>query len=232
MDFLQQTDGDNDKYTSVAIKITLGVSSSALRRWTESGRIVVVYSGGNGKRLNRRRDVEWMFNGYRSMAENSKEVMGTAKRGNDRICDARVSSAPQKDDLERQIKTLQKAHPEHQVANDIASNINWKRAGIISILDRAMCGYVEEVVIIHHDCLCRFAFELVGHVLECRGGVRSWFSTRMMTEDPSAKARSRTTSSQFSLSSLPSTTASVLSQIEEHTKRERSSNDNNLKPQK
>ena len=165
------------------------------------------------------------------MAENSKEMV-TAKRGNDRICDARVSSAPQKDDLERQIKYLQKAYPEHQVVNDIASDINWKRAGVISILDKAMCGGVEEVVIIHHDCFCRFAFELVDHVLECGGDVRSWFSTRMMTEDPSAKARSRTTSSQFSLSSLPSTTTRVLSQIEERTKHERSNNDSNLKPQK
>ena len=95
-----------------------------------------------------------------------------------------------------------------------------------------MRGDVEEVVIIHHDCLCRFAFELVDHVLECRGDVRSWFSTRVMTEDPSEKARSRTTSPQFSLSSSPSTMARVLLQIEEHTKRKSSSNDNNLKPQK
>jgi hypothetical protein len=173
-----------------------------------------------------------MFNGYRPRTEHSKEAMATAKRGNDRICDARVSSAPQKDDLERQIKTLQKAHPEHQVINDITSDINRKLVGVISILDKVMCGGVEEVVITHHDCFCRFAFELVDHVLECFGSVRSWFSTRMMTEDPSAKTRSRTTSSQFSLSSSPSTTASVQSQIKEHTKRERSNNDNNLKPQK
>ena len=170
MDDVRQTDGDDDKYISAAaIKTTLGVSSSTLRSWAESGRVAAVRFGGNGKRLYKRSDVEAMFKGYRPRTERSKETIAAAKRGKARICYARVSSAPQKDDLERQVKALQEAYPEHEIVKDVASGINWKRPGLFSILDRAMRGDVQEVVVSHRDRLCRFAFELVEHVLERAG---------------------------------------------------------------
>jgi predicted site-specific integrase-resolvase len=170
MDVLRREDGDDDKYISAAaIKSTLGVSSSTLRSWAESGRVAVVRFGGNNKRLYKRSDVESMFRGYRPRTEHAKEAIAAAKRGKARICYARVSSAPQKDDLERHVKSLQEAYPEHEIIKNVASGINWKRPGLLSILDRAMRGDVQEVVVAHKDRMCRFAFELIEHVLERAG---------------------------------------------------------------
>lgn len=169
MDDLRQ-DGDDDKYISAAaIKTTIGVSSSTLRNWAETNKVAVVRFGGNGKRLYRRSDVESMFKGYKPRTEHAKEAVAAAKRGKARICYARVSSAPQRDDLDRQVKALQEAYPEHEIVRDVASGINWKRPGLLSILDRALRGDVQEVVVAHRDRLCRFAFELVEHVLERAG---------------------------------------------------------------
>jgi len=163
-------DASDDKYISAAaIKTTLGVSSSTLRNWAESGRVAVVRFGGNAKRLYRRSDVESMFRGYSPRTEHAKETLASAKRGKARVCYARVSSAQQKSDLERQIKCLEEAYPEHEIVKDVASGINWKRPGLLSILDRAMRGDIQEVVVAHRDRLCRFAFELVEHVLERAG---------------------------------------------------------------
>ena len=61
--------------------------------------------------------------------------------------------------------------PADEIVRDVGSGINWKRPGLIAILDRAMRGDVQEVVVSHRDRLCRFAFDLVKHVLE-RAGCR------------------------------------------------------------
>jgi len=170
VDVLRQTNGDDDKYISAAaIKTTLGVSSSTLRSWAESGLVAAVRFGGNGKRLYKRSDVESMFKGYRPRTEHAKEAIAAAKRRRARISNARVSSAPQKDSLERQVKALQDTFPEHEIVKDVASGINRKRPGLLSILDRAMRGDVQEVVVAHRDRPSRFAFELVEHVLERAG---------------------------------------------------------------
>lgn len=160
---------DGQQYVSAAaIRTTLGVSASTLRNWAEKGEIAVVRFGGNAKRLYRKTDVERFFRGFVPHTKASAKSVARAKA---RICYARVSSAPQRDDLERQVAALQAAYPEHEIVRDIGSGINWKRPGLIAILDRAMQGSVQEVVVSHRDRLCRFAFDLVKHVLE-RAGCR------------------------------------------------------------
>jgi len=68
-----------------------------------------------------------------------------------KITYARVSSVHQKADLERQIEYLRKEQPEHEIIQDIGSGINWKRKGLLSILDRAIDGLVSEIVVAHQD---------------------------------------------------------------------------------
>jgi hypothetical protein len=51
--------------------------------------------------------------------------------------------------------------PEHIIVTDVASGINFKRRGLLSILDRAYRGEVEEVVVAYRDRLARFASELI-----------------------------------------------------------------------
>ena len=49
---------------------------------------------------------------------------------------ARVSSAKQKDDLQRQIQDLQREFPNHIVVKEIASGLNFKRKTFNSLLER------------------------------------------------------------------------------------------------
>jgi len=62
---------------------------------------------------------------------------------------ARVSSAKQKEDLERQ-----RAYPEvSAIYKDIGSGVNFKRQGLCSLLDACDRGGIGQVVVMHRDRL-------------------------------------------------------------------------------
>jgi predicted site-specific integrase-resolvase len=58
---------------------------------------------------------------------------------------ARVSSAKQKADLERQKQLLLNQYPQYELVSDVGSGINFKRAGLRSLLERSRRGLVKEV---------------------------------------------------------------------------------------
>jgi putative resolvase len=130
----------------------LGVHPNTLRRWAESGEIKAVKTKA-GQRLY---DVE-------SFVGNSLEI-GV------KITYARVSSRKQQDDLQRQKEFLQRKYPSHELVTDIGSGLNFKRKGLISILERASRGEVKEVVVAHRDRLARFGFELINWIITQHGG--------------------------------------------------------------
>jgi predicted site-specific integrase-resolvase len=78
----------------------------------------------------------------------------------------RVSSPKQKDDLERQKQFLQVRFPNHKVINDIGSGLNFKRRGLLQLLQLVIKTNVEEIVISSKDRLCRFGFELIEWLCE------------------------------------------------------------------
>jgi len=162
MEVLATSDGGDQYITAAKIKATFGICSSTLRNWAQEGKVSVVRFGGNDKRLYHKGQIEGLFRGYRPKSAEAREAVEEKKI---KVCYARVSSAPQRDDLERQVKDLEQAYPGHEIVRDVGSGINWKRPGLISILDRAMRGDIQEVVVAHRDRLCRFAFELLEHVL-------------------------------------------------------------------
>lgn len=100
------------------------------------------------------------------------------QKGREKICYARVSSSKQKDDLERQKEYLFSKFPSHEIITDIGSGINFKRKGFITLLERVLSGYVEEIVVAHKDRLCRFGFDLVAWLC-------SKFSTKLVVLDES-----------------------------------------------
>ena len=136
------------------VKARFGICSTTLRGWANSGKVDVVRFGVKKKRLYRYSDILAMFDGYRPHNPDGKAVAAAA-RARSRIIDARVSSASQRDDLRRQVQLLKEAYPEHEVVTDIASGINWKRPGLLRVLDRALKGDVSEIVVAHRDRLCR-----------------------------------------------------------------------------
>ncbi len=64
---------------------------------------------------------------------------------------ARVSTAKQKDDLERQVTFLRNKYPGHTIITDVGSGIHRNRKGLQSILDQCPQKSIGEVVVVHHD---------------------------------------------------------------------------------
>ena len=128
----------------------LGISQTTLRKLAASGSVphIVLPSG------HRRYDV----------SSAAVSAVSIAKAPKARIVYARVSSAGQKDDLQRQIAMLLDAYPGREVVSDVGSGIDFGRKGLQSVLERAMRGEVEELVVAHRDRLARFAFDLLSWI--------------------------------------------------------------------
>lgn len=133
----------------------LGVSCHILRQWDNEGKIQAVRSPG-GIRLF---DISGINPNIlaKSKAKNAKKV----------VLYSRVSSAKQKDDLERQRKFLSDNIPDeysgHEVlgVSDIGSGLNFKRPGLLRVLGSVKEGDVSRIVVSSRDRLARFGFELI-----------------------------------------------------------------------
>jgi predicted site-specific integrase-resolvase len=82
------------------------------------------------------------------------------------ICYCRVSSSKQRDELERQVVSLQSLYPQAEIIRDIGSGLNFKRKGLLSLLDRLLRGDKLTIVVACRDRLCRFGFELIQYMVE------------------------------------------------------------------
>jgi putative resolvase len=138
--------------TGQEAKKLLGVSTLTLRRWAGAGKLGVRRTAGNQRRYH--------------IPEGLQNVSRVAKQD---IVYVRVSSAKQRDDLARQTYFIHERFPDHQVVSDVGSGINFKRKGLLSILERAQQGSIGQVVVASRDRLCRFAFELVEWLLTRNG---------------------------------------------------------------
>lgn len=78
-----------------------------------------------------------------------------------KICYCRVSSNKQKEDLERQIKYMKEKYPTHVIIKDIGSGLNYKRKGLLEIIEKSINGEIDELVITYKDRLTRFGYELI-----------------------------------------------------------------------
>jgi predicted site-specific integrase-resolvase len=82
------------------------------------------------------------------------------------ICYARVSSSHQKEDLDRQVELLTKKYPSGKLYKDVGSGLNWKRSGLLSVLELVNQGVVDQIVVSYKDRLCRFGCELLEWIFE------------------------------------------------------------------
>ena len=83
---------------------------------------------------------------------------------------ARVNTSKQKEDLQRQISFLQENYQKAEVISDIGSGLNFKRKGLNSILERAICGERIKLIVSYRDRLARFGFELIEKIIQLSGG--------------------------------------------------------------
>jgi putative resolvase len=102
-----------------------------------------------------------------------------------KICYCRVSSYDQKGDLDRQVRYLQKKYPEHDIITDIGSGINFKRKGLLKMIDMAMKNKLEEVVISYKDRLCRIGYDLIEHIF------KTYSNTNIIIENNEYKSTSQ-----------------------------------------
>ena len=151
-------DGENYK-PAKSFKSKYSMSSQTLRNWAEAGHIrFLQFNGKHGKCVYLESDV-------------AKHVGYTIKpKPKLRIIYARVSSAKQKEDLERQRDDLISAYPEHdRVITDVGSGVNFNRKGLQAILDLVNEGLVGEVVVMYRDRLARFGIDLLEYIFKQKG---------------------------------------------------------------
>ena len=156
------------------VKKRYQISNSTLRRWADQGKIPVVRFNISGKRLYEREALE-------------ATIGGNEQKFKEKIAYARVSSSHQREDLERQIQDLRTNFPEHRIVSDIGSGINFKRKGMQTILELAMSGKLDEVVVMHRDRLARFGVELFESIF-AKTGTKFVVFDKNQTDAPSELA--------------------------------------------
>jgi len=95
---------------------------------------------------------------------NQKGVIDESKRK--KICYCRVSSAKQKEDLKRQVELMEQKYPGYEIIYDVASGLNFERAGLKKIIDYAFKNEIEHVIVAYKDRLARFGYELIEWIIK------------------------------------------------------------------
>jgi predicted site-specific integrase-resolvase len=127
-----------------------GVTGNTLRRWANDNCIVWKRTPGNQRSY---------FLPCQSNNESSQSKTSTNSIKSYVYC--RVSSRKQQDDLQRQCKFLQSQFPNHSIIKDIGSGLNYKRPGLLKLLELSNQKCVKQIVVSSKDRLCRFGFELL-----------------------------------------------------------------------
>ena len=138
--------------TPLALSEQLGIHQNTLRRYADEGRIQTIRTPpGQG-----RYDVDAFLRESRDATL---------------VCYCRVSSAKQRDDLARQVafmgETYGETYPSAEIVSDTGVGLNFRRKGLVSLLERLHRGDKLRIVVAHRD---RFGFELIQWLAEQNGG--------------------------------------------------------------
>jgi putative resolvase len=136
-------------YTTGEVAKIFGVSYVAVKKWAYSGKIKYIKTPG-GK--------------YRYPESEIRRLLGEQMPKGKVAIYARVSSADQKEDLERQKQKLieyakSKGYQDIEVIEDTASGLNENRKGLNKLFKLVTERQVEAVFITHKDRLTRFGFK-------------------------------------------------------------------------
>ena len=136
---------------------SLGVSIQTLRNWDKEGKLKPTYVTENGYRYYS----EDLLNKFK----NVKNVNKIKKKN---ILYARVSTKSQKDDLDRQVDNLkQYAYSKgysFEIITDIGSGINYKKEGLLKMINLVECGEVDRIIVLYKDRLIRFGYDLIEYI--------------------------------------------------------------------
>ena len=127
-----------------------GVTTQTLQDWEKCGKIRAIRTPG----------------GHRRYIHNIPNLERPGQESRRNFIYARVSSSKQKEDLQRQIALLQHEYPNFEVIQDIGSGINFKRKGLLTLLENVFGGNVSTIVVAHRDRLTRFGFDMFQYIFD------------------------------------------------------------------
>lgn len=129
------------------------VDRATLRRWDKEGKIKCIR----------------LQNNYRRVPESElNRVLGIHEKRVECIY-ARVSSHDQKNDMNAQIKRLQKGAPEATVLSDIRSGMKFSRKGFQELLKMVEENKISKIYVTHKDRLARFGYDLFESICGIHG---------------------------------------------------------------
>ena len=136
----------------------LGISYSTLLRWIREGKIRAVMTEGGKYRI--------PYSEVRKYLERREETRA--------VIYARVSSADQKEDLERQVNYLTnyataKGYKVVEVLKDVASGLDIQRKGLLKLFKLVESRSVDVVLVTYKDRLTRFGFEYLEEFFSAMG---------------------------------------------------------------
>ena len=145
----------------------LGVHMQTLYNWEKEGKIETIRHSEKGKRFY---NVEKYLNDNKKKTNKDieKEIDEISNNENKKlnICYIRVSTISQKDDLERQREYMIKKYKDYDIIEDIGSGINFNRRGLRRIINLAITGKINKLVVAYKDRLTRFGFELIEDLIK------------------------------------------------------------------
>ena len=144
-----------------------GVTRTTLAGWAKAGKIRCIRAGTGCTSARRYHagDLRVQF-GLPAVEEGQNQEQRIV------ILYARVSSTKQCDagDLERQIGTLKNYYPTYdKLISDVGSGLNFRRKGLLSLLDAVEAGRVAKVVVTYRDRLARFGIDLLERTCRTHG---------------------------------------------------------------
>lgn len=130
-----------------------------LRNWDLSGKLKPHHTGANGYRYYSHQQLNELL----GISDIQRKVIG--------YC--RVSSNKQKDDLSRQVESMNKylesLNCEYEIIQDVGSGINYSKKGLRNLLKKINNKEVSKIVVFYKDRLLRFGFELVEYMANLNG---------------------------------------------------------------
>jgi predicted site-specific integrase-resolvase len=125
----------------------LGVTPKTLRVWEKEGKLFSYKTKG----------------GHRRYLES--DLLGVSEFKKLTVCYARVSSHGQKEDLKRQEHLLElycaKNGYTFKLISDLGSGLNYRKKGLLKLLNLICTNKIDRLIITHKDRLLRFGSELI-----------------------------------------------------------------------
>ena len=91
---------------------------------------------------------------------------------------AGVCSARQESSLDARERLLRERHADGHVVRNVGSGVDFRRRGLVALLERALRGEAVHVVAATSDRVTRSGYPLIRHVIELSGG-----SIELLEED-------------------------------------------------